>query len=80
MAQEIAQRLLDEAPRGTQMDYIHSDGSYLFNFRITGPYAYPDLLLFCRALAKHKGVATVPYPTGLIRFSLGGYIMPRPRG
>ncbi len=80
MAQEIAQRLLKEAPEGTQMDYIHSDGSYLFNFRITGPYAYPDLLLFCRALAKHKGVATVPYPTGLIRFSLGGYINASPQG
>ena len=80
MAQGIAKRLLEEAPEGTQLDYIQSDGSYLFNFRITGPYAYPDLLLFCRALAKNKGVATVPYPTGLIRFSLGGYINASPQG
>ena len=73
MAKEIGQRLLDNAPEGTQLKVIQSDGSYLFNFKITGPYSYPDLLLFCQMLAKNKGVAIVPYPTGLARFSLGGY-------
>ena len=72
MAKEIGQRLLDNAPEGTQLKVIQSDGSYLFNFKITGPYSYPDLLLFCQMLAKNKGVAIVPYPTGLARLSLGG--------
>lgn len=73
MAKEIGQRLLDNSPAGTALRVIQSDGSYLFNFKITGPYSYPDLLLFCQMLARNKGVATVPYPTGLVRFSLGGY-------
>ena len=73
MAKEIGQRLLDNSPAGTALRVIQSDGSYLFNFKITGPYPYPDLLLFCQMLARNKGVATVPYPTGLVRFSLGGY-------
>lgn len=74
MAKGVAAQLLENAPEGTQLDYINSDGSYLFNFRILGPVSYADVLLFCRALAKNRGVATVPYPTGLVRFSLGGYI------
>ena len=73
MAKEIGQRLLDNTPEGTPLKVIQSDGSYLFNFKITGPYSYPDLLLFCQMLAKNKGVAIVPYSTGLARFSLGGY-------
>ncbi|MCD8185221.1 MAG: hypothetical protein LUD68_01805, partial [Rikenellaceae bacterium] len=48
--------------------------SYLFNFRVLGDYSYADILAFCRALAKNRGVATVPYSTGLVRFSVGGYI------
>ncbi|WP_306505793.1 aminotransferase class I/II-fold pyridoxal phosphate-dependent enzyme [Alistipes ihumii] len=74
MAKSVAARLLEEAPEGTELGYIQSDGSYLFNFRILSPFSYADVLLFCRALAKYRGVATVPYPTGLVRFSLGGYI------
>ncbi|MEI3591184.1 MAG: aminotransferase class I/II-fold pyridoxal phosphate-dependent enzyme [Alistipes ihumii] len=74
MAKSVAARLLEEAPEGTELGYIQSDGSYLFNFRILRPVLYADVLLFCRALAKYRGVATVPYPTGLVRFSLGGYI------
>ncbi|MFQ8806887.1 MAG: hypothetical protein ACLR8Y_19745 [Alistipes indistinctus] len=64
MAKEIGQRLLDNSPAGTALRVIQSDGSYLFNFKIAGPYSYPDLLLFCQMLARNKGVATVPYPTG----------------
>ena len=60
MAKSVAARLLEEAPEGTELGYIQSDGSYLFNFRILGPFSYADVLLFCRALAKYRGVATVP--------------------
>lgn len=74
MATSIASRLLDGTPAGEQIGYIKSDGSYLFNFRIRGGFAYADILLFCQALARYRGIATVPYPTGVVRFSLGGYI------
>lgn len=74
MAKSVAAELLEKAPEGTQLGFIQSDGSYLFNFRILDNAAYADILAFCRFLAKYKGVATVPYPTGLVRFSLGGYI------
>ena len=73
MAKDIARKLITEDV-AKEFEMIDSDGSYLFNFRLVGEFSYPDLLSFCRALASHRGVATVPYPTGLIRFSLGGYI------
>ncbi|MDR2936849.1 MAG: aminotransferase class I/II-fold pyridoxal phosphate-dependent enzyme, partial [Rikenellaceae bacterium] len=73
MAKEIATRVIETS--GTnEMTHLDSDGSYLFNFKVSGTYSYPDLLAFAGALARHRGVATVPYPTGLIRFSLGGYV------
>ena len=59
---------------GKYLNYIKSDGSYLFNFRIRGKFSYADILLFCQSLARYRGIATVPYPTGVVRFSLGGYI------
>ncbi|MDD3107832.1 MAG: aminotransferase class I/II-fold pyridoxal phosphate-dependent enzyme [Alistipes sp.] len=75
LALSIAQRLLDGTPEGERVGYLKSDGSYLFNFRVSGEQiSYADLLLFCQALARYRGVATVPYPTGVVRFSLGGYI------
>ncbi|MFI3322916.1 MAG: aminotransferase class I/II-fold pyridoxal phosphate-dependent enzyme [Rikenellaceae bacterium] len=70
---EIAKRLIT-GDVAKEFEMIDSDGSYLFNFKLIGEYSYPDLLIFCRELASHRGVATVPYSTGLIRFSLGGYI------
>lgn len=74
MAKGIAARLIEKYDTARIIKAIDSDGSYLFNFRILGSPAYNDMLLFCGALARHRGIATVPYPTGLIRFSVGGYI------
>ncbi|CDN33071.1 GTP-binding protein YsxC [Mucinivorans hirudinis] len=74
MAKEVATRLIEKFEVSNSIQYIDSDGVYLFNFRIVSSPAYADLLLFCGELARHRGVATVPYPTGLVRFSLGGYI------
>ncbi|MFI3262312.1 MAG: aminotransferase class I/II-fold pyridoxal phosphate-dependent enzyme [Rikenellaceae bacterium] len=79
MAKSIARRLITEDV-AKEFEMIDSDGSYLFNFRVIGEYSYPDLLVFCRALATNRGVATVPYPTGLIRFSLGGYTQATEKG
>lgn len=73
MAKDTAARLIEEV--GTDsLEVVDSDGSYLFNFRILGTPSYTDMLSFCNALAMNRGIATVPYPTGLIRFSVGGYI------
>ncbi|MEG0467787.1 MAG: aminotransferase class I/II-fold pyridoxal phosphate-dependent enzyme [Mucinivorans sp.] len=74
MAKGIAARLIEHYAVQESIEAIDSDGSYLFNFRIKAAPAYNDMLLFCGALATFRGIATVPYPTGLIRFSLGGYI------
>ena len=74
MALSVASRLLDGTAEGKYLNYIKSDGSYLFNFRIRGKFSYADILLFCQSLARYRGIATVPYPTGVVRFSLGGYI------
>lgn len=74
IAKEIAARLIEQYDTADAIEAIDSDGSYLFNFRIMGSPAYNDMLLFCGALASHRGIATVPYPTGLVRFSVGGYI------
>ncbi len=74
MAKEIAQRLVDQFEIADTLEVIPSDGSYLFNYRIKGDPAYADLLSFCNFLARNRGIATVPYPTGLVRFSVGGYI------
>ena len=74
MAREVAQRLLEQDDNAQYFGIIHSDGSYLFNFRILGNFSYADILLFCTMLAQNRGIVSVPYPTGLLRFSLGGYI------
>ena len=80
MAKSVAARLIENAPEGMNLGYIDSDGSYLFNFRILGGASYADMLLFCSYLAMFKGATIVPYPTGLMRFSLGGYISATPEG
>ena len=74
MAKTVAANLIEKMEAQHALSFIDSDGSYLFNFRVLGNYSYADILAFCRALAKNRGVATVPYSTGLVRFSVGGYI------
>ncbi len=74
MAKKAAADLIEEFAAQEYVTFIDSDGSYLFNFRVLGGYSYADILSFCTALARNKGIATVPYATGLVRFSLGGYI------
>lgn len=79
IAKAIAARLLEKSG-SDQLQAINSDGSYLFNFKVLGEFIYADLLSFCKFMAKNKGIATVPYPTGLVRFSLGGYISASAQG
>lgn len=56
------------------IEWLDSDGSYLFNFRVMGGFSYADILCFCQYLALYRGIAAVPYATGLVRFSVGGYL------
>ncbi len=53
---------------------LESDGSYLFNLSLQNFYSYLDLEKFTQALAEKRGLAAIPYPTGFVRFSLGGYV------
>lgn len=72
-ARKAADRALAKF-EGLPVDYLYSDGSYLFNFRVPKGYSYADILCFCQYLALNRGIAAVPYPTGLVRFALGGYL------
>lgn len=72
-AKEAAEKTLAKF-ENTQVTYLPSDGSYLFNFRVGEGFSYADLLCFCQYLALHRGIAAVPYPTGLVRFALGGFL------
>jgi hypothetical protein len=56
------------------LDYIDSDGSYLFNLTFKEYFSYLDLEKFAKRLAMERGLAAIPYPNGFVRFSLGGYI------
>jgi RNase P/RNase MRP subunit p29 len=56
------------------VEIINSDGSYLFNIILKKFSSYVDLELFCKRLSEQRGIAAMPYPRGIIRFSLGGYI------
>ena len=75
LAKGIADRLIVEFGVQDCLVPINSDGSYLFNFQITTSPIYADLVSFCTFMARHRGVAVVPYPTGLIRFAMGGYLV-----
>ena len=72
-AKEVAQRVIARF-EGTEVTCLPSDGSYLFNFRVGACFSYADLLCFCQYLALNRGVAAVPYPTGLVRFAIGGFL------
>ena len=73
-AKEVADRVIARF-EGSDITYLSSDGSYLFNFRVGEGFSYADLLCFCQYLALNRGIAVVPYPTGLVRFAIGGFLM-----
>ncbi len=72
-AKEIAKKVLEKTEE-KDVSVIDSDGSYLFNLQLKSFSAYNDLILFTKQLAQERGIAVIPYRTGAIRFSLGGYI------
>lgn len=52
-AKEVAQKVIDKF-EGTDVTWLPSDGSYLFNFRVGEGFSYADLLCFCQFLALHR--------------------------
>lgn len=72
-AKEVAGKVIVKF-ESTDVTCLPSDGSYLFNFRVGEGFSYADLLCFCQYLALYRGVAVVPYPTGLVRFAIGGFL------
>ncbi len=53
---------------------VASDGSFLFNIQLKHFFSYQDLEKFTQKLAEYRGIAAIPYQTGFLRFSLGGYL------
>jgi aspartate/methionine/tyrosine aminotransferase len=53
---------------------VASDGSFLFNIQLKYFFSYQDLEKFTQKLAEQRGIAVIPYQTGFLRFSLGGYL------
>jgi hypothetical protein len=73
MALEVAGDIL--AKRGDKrFRLLDADGSFLFNLVIDDFFSYQDLEAFTQRLAEARGLAVIPYPTGFVRFSLGGYV------
>lgn len=69
VAEEVLQRYSD-----LDVGFLDSDGSYLFNIHIRNLQSFHELEAFCTALAENRGLATLPYQTGFVRFSLGDYL------
>ncbi|MEE9429965.1 MAG: aminotransferase class I/II-fold pyridoxal phosphate-dependent enzyme [Melioribacteraceae bacterium] len=73
ISKEVANLILSET-ENKYVDILPSDGSFLFSLQLKDLFFYQDLEKFTKKLAQERGVAVIPYQTGLLRFSLGGYI------
>ena len=73
MAKRVAAEVL-ESIAAENIQIIDSDGSYLFNLLFTNYGSYNDLEIFCKAIGEQRGLCALPYKTGVVRFSLGGYL------
>ena len=72
-AKTIASKVIEET--GVEgISFLDSDGSYLFNLQIENFGSFNSLEEFNKRLASEKGIAALPYKTGVVRFSLGGFI------
>lgn len=74
---KTAIRIADEVIKELKLEdvsIIKSDGSYLFNLLFHNFGTFNDLEDFAKKIAKERGVSALPYRTGVMRFSLGGFI------
>ncbi len=74
LAKKIADQVIKENNVEKAVTYLDSDGAYLFNIVLKDFVSFLDLEKFTKKLAEERGLAAIPYPTGFVRFSLGGYI------
>ncbi len=72
-AKKIAAQVISETEI-EEVSIIESDGSYLFNLQINNFGSFANLEEYNKRLALEKGIAALPYKTGVVRFSLGGFI------
>jgi hypothetical protein len=77
-ATRIAEEILKELDVD-DVSVIKSDGSYLFNFLFNDFGSFNDLEDFAKKIAGERGVPALPYRTGVVRFSLGGFIEGTPK-
>ncbi|MEZ4907220.1 MAG: aminotransferase class I/II-fold pyridoxal phosphate-dependent enzyme [Saprospiraceae bacterium] len=73
LAKEVANKILDDSDI-QYTEVLPSDGSYLFNLKLTEHFFYQDLEKFTKKLAQERGIAIIPYQSGFLRFALGDYI------
>ena len=73
IAKETAAEFLAGEP-GKFAREVASDGSFLFNIQLNYFFSFQDLEKFTQILAEQRGIAVIPYQTGFLRFSLGGYL------
>jgi len=74
---KIAFEVAKEIIKDKYDDYVSvlpSDGSYLFNLVLKDITSYQGLEKFTKKLAAERGIALIPYKTGFVRISLGGYL------
>ena len=74
LAKDLAEKVLTEKDFNSYATIIDSDGSYLFNLQLKDFFSYQNLEIFCQTLAEKRGISVIPYKTGFVRFSLGGYL------
>ncbi|GAO31630.1 aminotransferase class I/II-fold pyridoxal phosphate-dependent enzyme [Geofilum rubicundum] len=73
MAKKVAAEVIERLD-AENIQIIDSDGSYLFNLLFNSYGSYNDLEVFCKAIGEQRGICALPYKTGIVRFSLGGYL------
>jgi hypothetical protein len=73
MAKKVAAEVIEHLET-ENIQIIDSDGSYLFNLLFDNYGSYNDLEVFCKAIGEQRGICALPYKTGVVRFSLGGYL------
>ncbi len=72
-AMKVAEGVIEELELD-DVSIIKSDGSYLFNLLFKDFGSFNDLENFTKKIAALRGISALPYHTGVVRFSLGGFI------
>ncbi len=74
IAKDIANEVITQNNYDRYAKIVNSDGSYLFNLILKDITSYQGLEKFTKKLTEQRGIAVIPYKTGFVRFSMGGYL------